>query len=100
MTKEILTQWITKVANLDEDDDIFESSMDAAMEEAAKFIEEPGLDLDIYTDLCNLQWVWKHLKHTDYDVGCGADDSYPVIYILGEILDRMLDRAEGFYEFN
>lgn len=100
MTKEILTQWITQVANLDADADDFEVLMDAAMEKAAEFIKEPGLDLDIYTDLCNLQWLWKHLKHTDYDVGAGADESYPVIWVLGEILDNMLKRADGFYEFN
>lgn len=100
MTKEILTQWIIKVANLDTDADGFEVLMDAAMEEAAEFIKEPGLDLAIYTDLCNLQWLWKHLKHTDYDVGAGADESYPVSYVLREILDHMLERADGFYEFN
>ena len=100
MTKEILTQWITKVANLDTDADDFEVLVDTAMEEAAEFIKEPGLDLDIYLDLCNLQWLWKHLKHTDYDVGSGADEAYPVIYVLREVLDRMLERAEGFYKFN
>lgn len=100
MTKEILTSWISKVAGLDRDVDNFEALMDAAMEEAAVFVKDFELDEELYCDLCNLQWLWKHLKHEDYDVGYGADEAYPVALILGEILDRMRERTNGFYEFN
>lgn len=100
MTKAIIKSWLDAIHNADDESDNFYNDMDALMAQAATFCTEPGIDMDLYVDLCNIQWLWKHLAHTEYDVGSGSDNPCDVLYIIWEITDKMLGRIDGFYNFN
>ena len=100
MTKAIIKSWLDAINSADDESDKFYDYMNALMAQAAVFCEETDIDEDLYVDLCNIQWLWKHLAHTEYDVGSGSDNSCDALYIIWEITDKMLSRIDGFYKFN